>query len=185
MAALRPSPSTAGSQRQRHGPILVTPDPTAGDELEPTVVNGDGAGIEVAVGGRLAVRLDGGRRVNGHAAWVRDARGGPAVEVELDGWRFVFRVEDADRAALRARASRTSASAVGTATLPIRTPIPGRIVSVDVAPGDPVESGQRLLVVEAMKMQNEVRAPRSGSIVRVDVAAGQAVEAGAVLVLIE
>ena len=165
--------------------MLVTPDPATGDELEPTIVSDDAASVEVFAGGALAVGLDDGRRVTAHAAWVRDARGEPAVEVELDGWRFVFEVEDGNRAALRARATRTSASAVGTTTLPIRTPIPGRIVSVDVSAGDAVESGQRLLVVEAMKMQNEVRAPRSGTIVRVDVAPGQAVEAAAVLVLIE
>jgi biotin carboxyl carrier protein len=180
VAALKPP-----SGPRRNGAMLVTPDPATGDELEPTVVNDDAAGVEVRAGGALAVRLDGGRRVDAHAGWVRGAGGRPVVEVELDGWRFVFHVEDAERAALRARATRTSSSSVGTAILPIRTPIPGRIVSVDVSVGDAVIAGQRLLVVEAMKMQNEVRAPRAGSTVRVDVVAGQAVEAGAVLLLIE
>jgi len=53
-----------------------------------------------------------------------------------------------------------------------------------VAVGDVVEAGQKLLVIEAMKMQNELRAPRAGTIERVVVGAGQTVDLGAVLVVI-
>ena len=53
----------------------------------------------------------------------------------------------------------------------MRAIIPGVVVSVAVAPGDAVDAGQQLLVVEAMKMQNELRAPRAGTVERVAVGA--------------
>jgi len=57
----------------------------------------------------------------------------------------------------------------------VKAPIPGIIVSVAVQPGDPVQSGQELCVLEAMKMKNTIRSPRSGKISKVHVATGQAV----------
>jgi biotin carboxyl carrier protein len=62
--------------------------------------------------------------------------------------------------------------------------IPGRIVAVTVEPGDAVEAGQQILVVEAMKMQNELRAPREGRVERVGVAVGDTIEVGDLLVVI-
>jgi biotin carboxyl carrier protein len=61
------------------------------------------------------------------------------------------------------------------------SPMPGKIVSVLVKSGDRVEAGQGLLVVEAMKMQNEVRSPKSGTVERLLVSEGQAVTAGETL----
>jgi biotin carboxyl carrier protein len=58
-------------------------------------------------------------------------------------------------------------------------------VSVDVAEGDAVDAGGRLLVVEAMKMQNELRSPRSGTVGRVAVGPGQTVELGDLLLVVE
>jgi biotin carboxyl carrier protein len=63
--------------------------------------------------------------------------------------------------------------------------IPGRVVSVDVAIGDTIDAGGRLLVVEAMKMQNELRSPRGGTISRLAVGPGQTVERGDLLLVIE
>jgi biotin carboxyl carrier protein len=57
----------------------------------------------------------------------------------------------------------------------IKAPIPGLITRVLVAPGDHVEAGQPLLVLEAMKMENEIRAPRSGTLDQLLVRAGQGV----------
>ncbi len=59
--------------------------------------------------------------------------------------------------------------------------MPGRVVEVAVAAGDRVEAGSLLLVLEAMKMQNEIRASRGGLVTRVVVEAGKAVEGGALL----
>ena len=69
--------------------------------------------------------------------------------------------------------------------LEIRAIIPGRIVAVSVVPGDEVTPGQALLVVEAMKMQNELRAPRGGTVVSVPAGDGATVELGDVLVVLE
>jgi biotin carboxyl carrier protein len=62
--------------------------------------------------------------------------------------------------------------------------MPGKIVRVLVRAGDRVEAGQGLLVVEAMKMQNEIRSPKSGTIERVLAEEGQAVNAGEVLCVV-
>lgn len=60
--------------------------------------------------------------------------------------------------------------------LTIRSPIPGTIISIAVKPGDEVEAGQELCVLEAMKMKNMIRAPRTGTIATVQVSAGQSVQ---------
>lgn len=67
----------------------------------------------------------------------------------------------------------------------ISAPMPGKIVRVLVAEGDSVEPGQGLVVVEAMKMQNEMKAARAGCVTHVAASAGAAVNAGDVLVTIE
>ena len=67
----------------------------------------------------------------------------------------------------------------------IKAPMPGRVVRVLVAAGDRVTARQGVVVVEAMKMENELRTPRDGTVKQVLVAGGTAVETGAVLVLIE
>jgi len=67
----------------------------------------------------------------------------------------------------------------------IKTPMPGAIVRVEVAPGDEVDEGQVLVVVEAMKMENEFRAESAGRVASVLVAAGDSVESGTVLVVVE
>ena len=64
----------------------------------------------------------------------------------------------------------------------VKAPIPGIIVSVAVQPGDPVQSGQELCVLEAMKMKNTIRANRTGTIASVSVSPGQSVKHKQVLV---
>jgi acetyl/propionyl-CoA carboxylase alpha subunit len=66
----------------------------------------------------------------------------------------------------------------------VLAPMPGKIVRVLVATGDKVEVGQGLVVVEAMKMQNEIRAPKSGRVERVLVVEGQAVRTQEALLII-
>ena len=67
----------------------------------------------------------------------------------------------------------------------IVAPMPGRVVRVLVAPGDEVERRQAVVVVEAMKMENELRSPKAGRVKDVAVTPGTSVEAGRVLVVIE
>lgn len=63
-------------------------------------------------------------------------------------------------------------------------PMPGKVIRVLAAPGDVVEAGKGLVVIEAMKMQNEVRSPKSGTVERMLVAEGQAVNSGDVLLVV-
>ena len=106
------------------------------------------------------------------------------LEVVVDGWRFELDVEPDARAALMERARRERGEATGGGAAEVRAMIPGRVLAVAAEAGDTVEAGQRLLVIEAMKMQNEIRAPRSGVVTGVRVAAGRAVELGELLLTI-
>ncbi|MBI3932606.1 MAG: acetyl-CoA carboxylase biotin carboxyl carrier protein subunit [Acidobacteria bacterium] len=63
--------------------------------------------------------------------------------------------------------------------------MPGKIVRVLVGAGDEVGAGQGLVVMEAMKMENELRAPRAGRVRELPVREGQTVETGALLALVE
>ena len=152
-------------------PVLVTQAPeTAHADDQPVVV--DAAAVLPADGAVVD------RRPPGHAGVRR-------VEVVVDGWRFVFEVEDAELAELRARAERDRAGIqVGGAPVEIRAIIPGRVVAVNVNPDDEVAAGQPLLVVEAMKMQNELRAPRAGTVQRVVATVGANIEIGELLVVL-
>ncbi|ALN86473.1 ATP-grasp domain protein [Lysobacter capsici] len=67
----------------------------------------------------------------------------------------------------------------------VNAPMPGRVVVVKAAPGDSVEAGQEVMVIEAMKMELSLKAPRAGTIAEVRAAAGDFVEADAVLVTLE
>lgn len=67
----------------------------------------------------------------------------------------------------------------------VRAQMPGKIISLLVAPGTEIEAGQSLLVIEAMKMQNEVKSPRSGTVSRLLVSEGETVPANHKLVIIE
>jgi biotin carboxyl carrier protein len=66
----------------------------------------------------------------------------------------------------------------------ITAPMPGKVVRVLVQTGDKVEAGQGLIVVEAMKMQNEIRSPKSGTVERLAAKEGQPVDAGEVLAIV-
>ena len=119
-----------------------------------------------------------------HDAEVRPLRGDAAdravgrhrYEVTVDGWVFTVGVESAARAALRERASRGSAQQDQGGSTVVKAQIPGRVTRLWVAEGDTVEAGQRLLAIEAMKMENEVRSPQAGTVGAIKVVAGDSVE---------
>jgi biotin carboxyl carrier protein len=104
--------------------------------------------------------------------------GGDAVVV---GERRIPYVID-DPRSLR---SRTKVEASDTGARPITASMPGHIVRILVQPGEHVEAQQGLIVVEAMKMQNELKAPRAGRIARINVEVGATVQAGKILLVIE
>ncbi len=116
---------------------------------------------------------------------VHDGRGVVRREVVVDGWRIELELGSERRAALQDRARRGREDATGGGPLEVHAIIPGRIVSVSVVPGDAVVASQQMLVVEAMKMQNELRAPRDGVVTRVAVGPGETVEIGDLLLVLE
>lgn len=70
-------------------------------------------------------------------------------------------------------------------TAEVTAPMPGKVVRVLVDEGTQVEAGAGLVVVEAMKMQNEMKSPRAGNVVSINVTSGDTVEAGTLLAVIE
>jgi biotin carboxyl carrier protein len=121
-------------------------------------------------GGRLALLLD------GRSLRVDYARSRDGLEIGWSGHRY--RLTDA--------ASGTSARSAGAARTAgdgrIRTPMPGKIVAVHVAEGDRVGVGQALLILESMKMQNDVAADMAGTVAKICRAQGDNVDYGDVLV---
>lgn len=105
------------------------------------------------------------------------------AEAVVGGWRFEATVEPAQRASLRARIQRAAAGAHH-GEQAVRAPLPGRVLRVFVAVGDPIEPGGRLCSIEAMKMENMILAHRAGTIQRVCVEPGVLVEQGDELALI-
>ena len=108
---------------------------------------------------------------------VRD--GGELVVTSRRGTVRVAITDEVRRAAVRAHRPEAAGRAE------IRAMMPGRVVTLLVQEGERVEIGQGVVVVEAMKMENEVRAPRSGVVASIKVACGQAVEKGELLAIIE
>ena len=80
---------------------------------------------------------------------------------------------------------RSSASSSDSGRREIKAAMPGKVVKVLVEPGQPVEPGAGLLILEAMKMQNEVRSPGPGAVAAIRVQPGDTVAAGQVLVTLE
>jgi biotin carboxyl carrier protein len=111
---------------------------------------------------------------------AEDGNDSQNFEVLLDGLPYNVAVADERRHALAGLAKGANDS--GDAT--IKAPMPGLIAGVLVAPGDVVERGQRVVVLEAMKMQNDLLAPRAGVVRSVKAEAGQAVNQGQPLLII-
>ena len=108
------------------------------------------------------------------------------LEKRSDGYDVVL-AEDVLHVELRG-ASQGSAAAPRKAEggpARILAPMPGRLVRVLVQPGQQVQAGDGLLVMEAMKMENELRSPRAGRVAELPVSEGQAVETAALLVVVE
>jgi biotin carboxyl carrier protein len=98
---------------------------------------------------------------------------------EAAGRRFAVEVRDPRDA------SRSSRAAVGSGRQNVAAPMPGKVVRVLVNVGDAVDAGQGLVVVEAMKMQNEMKASRPGRVIEIRASVGQTVGAGDTLLILE
>ena len=166
---IRLSLETAGGLEE----VLVTRSPDGS-----WLVDRDGtrAAFDLAVlpDGRVSLLLQDGRQLCGR---IEKDPGHPGVLVTSSAGAVRVAIEDA--LAHRLAAS-VQADAGGGEE--IHALMPGRVLEVTAREGDEVSPGAVLLIVEAMKMQNEIRATREGRIIKVAVTAGQAVDKGTLLV---
>lgn len=117
-----------------------------------------------------------------HRVVVRAGQGRGRYTFWLDGHRFEVEALDERSRAIRELAG---AAAGPSGPAPLLAPMPGLIVRVNVQPGDVVQPGQGLVVMEAMKMENELRAHAPGTVKAVQVQPGTAVEKGTILIELE
>jgi len=117
--------------------------------------------------------------MEGRSYEARVEPGAAALVVVIDGRRFEIEIRDPRR--YRGKDARHGAEGPQSVT----APMPGKVVRVIASAGSAVTAGQALLVVEAMKMQNELRAPKAGTVAAIPVREGDTVAAGAVLAIIE
>ncbi len=158
------------------GEIPVDVDHLPSGELSVVVHGRRVAADAVVLGATTSMRID------NHVVdlWMEGVP--PGVGVIARGHRFYVKAESERMRALAA-ALGPKAGAAGEGT--VTSPMPGRVLKVLVAVGDEVEAGAPLVVVEAMKMENELCAARSGVVRKIHVTPGQNVESGARLVEIE
>jgi biotin carboxyl carrier protein len=148
------------------------------DLAQGTRVNGKPIDVQLAsVPGSPVRRLS----VSGrsHALHVGTAEAEGNWDIHLDGERFNVSVVDERTQTIRAM---TGSAAAAQGPKPVRAPMPGLIVRIQVAEGDHVAAGQGVVIIEAMKMENELKADAPGVVRKVPVQPGQAVEKGTVLI---
>ncbi len=135
-----------------------------------------------AVGGSYSV-LIGGKSYQVFARLLPEEpfQAGQTYEIFLAGQRFEVNVEDERTKMLAGKTGTRS----GSGATRISAPMPGLVVNILVQPGDSVEQGQAVVILEAMKMENDLAASISGTIKEVNVQKGQTVEQNQVLVIIE
>ncbi len=104
------------------------------------------------------------------------------VCIRLQGKTYQVQIQDAMDLLLQSMGMDLNAL---TPTEPLRAPMPGKLLKIMVSPGQQIEKGQGLVVLEAMKMENVLKAPKAGQIKTIPVTENTAVEKGAVLVEFE
>ena len=157
------------------------------------IVGGEKRQVEIGAGGRF--RIDG---LNGKAEIV--ALGEGAYSVVVGGAQHTVHLERGGNGCYRAdtregsfeieiidprRLARGGADLAVAGPQTITASMPGKVVAVKVARGDSVRAGDGVIVVEAMKMQNEIKAVKEGTVAAVNVSAGDSVVPGSALAVIE
>ncbi len=154
-----------------------------GEDRWLVAVDGLERAVRVAAGPEgwsLLLGAAGSERYDSHEVRI-ERRGHGELDVHLRGSVVVVSIDDERRG--RAAVRRPGVAVDGVVT--VTAPMPGRIVKVLVQPGQAVEASQGLIVVEAMKMENELRAPAAGIVREVRATPGASVEARAVLVIVD
>jgi biotin carboxyl carrier protein len=148
-----------------------------GDKLG-VVFNGKPRQVDIVEGDQGLLSL----LVDGHAySCDFDTRKGNQVRVYLG--QSVFELEMLDERRARRQLAAGGSSAAGPQN--IVAPMPGKVVRLLVKAGQAVKAGEGLIVIEAMKMENELRAVRAGTVKEISVSEGAAVEGGARLCVVE
>ena len=153
-------------------------------------------GVPAVAGGRFRVRVDGGLHevdatvtdLGLSLVYTDTGRGADVAVTERAPGELLLQFPRVMLTALvDARRFRRGGAGPAAAAGEIRVaaPMPGRVLHVLVKPGDDVSARQGLVVIEAMKMENEIGSPKAGRIKEVAVADGQSVEAGRRLVVVE
>jgi biotin carboxyl carrier protein len=152
-------------------------------------VEDDGPGrYQVRLGGRV-LRVDAYRHDHGTLSLIVDTASyaatfderGAQLRVRVRG--TVVPLEILSEARLRMRRAPRTLTVEG--RQPLTAPLAGRVLKVLVAPGDTVTQGQPLLVLEALRMENQLRSPRQGTVTGLKVQAGQDVASGELLLSVE
>ena len=160
---------------------------TIGGQAETVEVTGDHGCYRLTLGGevwavdaRLTAQGIYSLLIDGvsYVADVTDREG--ACVVDVGDETYLVRVEEETRYIIRTKGG----AAGGHAHQVLAAPLPGKITHIAVKVGDAVKAGDTLLVIEAMKMENEFRAGTAGTVTEVRVQPGQTVNAGDVLVVI-
>lgn len=143
-------------------------------DLDPAGVQVDGTPVSAALAHVEGTHLTS-LILNGASYRILAEPGpGPASwQLHMRGRRYLVEAVDERAHAIR---EMTGAAAGPAGPKPVRAPMPGLVVKVEVAEGDRVEPGQGVVIMEAMKMENELRAEASGIVARVYVRPGQTVE---------
>jgi biotin carboxyl carrier protein len=160
----------------QHGGQVVPVEVTGGAGRYTITLEGETVTLDArqTVEGIWSILLDGASRV----ADVTEQDGVYLVDVE--GERYAIRVEEESRYIIRTRGAQGHAPGQV-----LKAPMPGKVTLIEVAAGQAVAPGDGLIVLEAMKMENEFKAQVAGTVKEIRVAAGQAVNPGDVLLVIE
>jgi biotin carboxyl carrier protein len=140
------------------------------------VVDGEPVEVDATAGAPGVLSL----LIGGRSYEVKQEKGAAGEFIVLGSERYAAEVRDP-------RALRSRRAAAGDAAGPVRivAPMPGKVVRIVAPPGTAVEPGDGVIVIEAMKMQNELKAPKAGKVQQVLAAVGAAVNAGQALAIIE
>jgi biotin carboxyl carrier protein len=138
-------------------------------------------GHEFVVDGKKTGRTNYSLIVDNRSFEIEVDNTGDEYRVLVDGRSYHIHLVDERR--VRVGGNQAGAQMQGRQNVSV--PMPGKVIAILVAEGDQVEKGQGLIIVEAMKMENEVHSPIAGEVKEIKVKTGETVEGGAVLLVVE